>query len=132
MKRRLLGISLAVAPLVAGTRTTSAAQGATDSLPRWTVAAPPAWNADSLGNHRVVVRVDEAADAVRVHIGWRRRDDAPERKNIVVTSLRSGSRIANVARVAITRESGEIVFQPAAGAGDYAVYFMPFRRTNRS
>ena len=35
------------------------------------------WNADSLGNHRVIVSVDKPADAVLATIDWRRRDLTP-------------------------------------------------------
>ena len=34
------------------------------------------WNADSLGNHRVVVSVDQPSDAVLALIQWRRKDFA--------------------------------------------------------
>ncbi len=98
------------------------------------------WKADSLGNHRVVLHVDAASgansavhtDAVHAFIPWRRRDEDPERKNIVVIDATTGSRVTNVARIAISRESGDIAFQPATLPGDYYVYFMPFRRTNKS
>ena len=42
------------------------------------------WNADSLGNHRVIVSVDKPADAVLATIDWRRRDLNPEAKNLIV------------------------------------------------
>lgn len=93
------------------------------------------WDTDSLGNHRVVVQVDAIQNgdpgAVRVHIPWRRRDEAPDKKNIIVLNAETGRRITDVARIAISREYGDIVFQPTV-PGDYYVYFMPFRRTNKS
>ncbi len=90
------------------------------------------WNADSLGNHRVLARVDAPADAVQLHIPWRRRDESPERKNIVILDASTGARITNVIRISVTREAGDLVFQPGATSREYAVYFMPYRRTNRS
>ncbi|MEO7043446.1 MAG: glycoside hydrolase domain-containing protein, partial [Gemmatimonadaceae bacterium] len=93
------------------------------------------WDTDSLGNHRVVVHVDAMQNgdlaAVRVHIPWRRRDEDPQNKNIIVLNAQTGGRITNVARIDISREFGDIAFQPTA-PGDYYVYFMPFRRTNKS
>ena len=83
------------------------------------------WEPDSLGNHRAVVRVDAPNDVVVVHIPWRRRDPAPERVNVVVLSAATGQRVRNVARVAISRESGDIAFQ-ADVAGAYYVYYMPY------
>jgi len=90
------------------------------------------WEPDSTGNHRAVVRVAAPADAVRVHLDWRRRDRNPEEKRVVVVAAATGERVANMARAQVTRESGDIVFQPAAGAGDYWVYWMPYQGTFRS
>ena len=86
------------------------------------------WEPDSLGNHRAVVHVDAPNDVVVVHLPWRRRDPAPERVNIVVASAATGMRVRNVARIAISRESGDIAFQ-ADAAGDYHVYYMPYTGT---
>jgi hypothetical protein len=83
-----------------------------------------AW-AESLGNHRARVRVVAAADAVRIHIPWRRRDDEPERKAVVVADIATGKLVRNVAPISITREAGDVAFKPEAGPGEYAVYFMP-------
>ncbi len=83
------------------------------------------WDADTLGNHRVVLEVAAQADAVRAVIPWRRRDADPDKKNLVVVAARSGARVGNVARVSITREAGEIVFQPVSGRGRYFVYYLP-------
>ena len=90
------------------------------------------WEPDSTGNHRAVVRVATAADAVRVHIPWRRRDEHPEAKRVEVVAAATGQRVADVARVRVDREAGDIVFQPAAGPGEYWVYWMPYQGTFRS
>ncbi|MGH7659059.1 MAG: glycoside hydrolase domain-containing protein, partial [Gemmatimonadales bacterium] len=66
------------------------------------------WNPDSLGNHRAVVQVDAPADAVRLHIPWRRRDRHPGTKRIIVTDS-AGRRVTNAIPVSVTRESGDIV-----------------------
>jgi hypothetical protein len=93
-------------------------------------SAPPvrdgaaSWQPETLGNQRAVVRVAKAANAVRVHIEWRRRDKDPEAKTIIVTDS-AGKRVTNVLRVVVTREAGDIVFEPIAGPGDYYVYYMP-------
>ena len=86
------------------------------------------WEPDSLGNHRAVLRVSTASEAVVARIPWRRRDPTPERVNVVVMSAMTGQRIRNVARLSITREQGEIVFQ-APQAGEYYVYYMPYSGT---
>ncbi len=84
------------------------------------------WNPDSLGNHRVVVHVGGPAQAVRVHIPWRRPDTHPEAVEIIGMGP-DGNRILNIYRRRITRESGDLAFQPVAGAGDYYLYYLPYR-----
>ncbi|HXY19129.1 MAG TPA: glycoside hydrolase domain-containing protein, partial [Gemmatimonadales bacterium] len=90
------------------------------------------WEPDSTGNQRAVVRVARAADAVWVRIPWRRRDAEPWRKDVIVVDARTGVRIRNVARVAVNREFGDIVFQPSSGAGDYDVYYLRYLGSYRS
>ena len=82
------------------------------------------WNADSLGNHRVVVAVDKPADAVLATIDWRRRDLNPEAKNLIVVDAATGERITNVCRFTIDREQGEVVFQPQTVPGEYYIYYL--------
>ena len=89
------------------------------------------WEPDSTGNHRAVVRVGAAGDAVRVHLDWRRRDRDPERKRIVVVSAATGTRVTNSVAAQVTREAGDVVFQ-AGASGDYWVYWMPYQGTFRS
>lgn len=82
------------------------------------------WNADSLGNHRVIVSVDKPADAVLATINWRRRDLNPEAKNLIVVDAATGERITNVCRFTIDRERGEVVFQPQTVPGEYYIYYL--------
>lgn len=81
-----------------------------------------AWD-KNLGTHRVVVKVDAPAQAVRAHLEWRRRDPQPEKHGIVVTDA-AGVRVMNALAPTITNEAGDVVFQ-AAAAGEYFVYFLP-------
>ena len=82
------------------------------------------WNADSLGNHRVIVSVDKPADAVLATIDWRRRDLNPEAKILIVVDAATGERITNVCRFTIDREQGEVVFQPQTVPGEYYIYYL--------
>lgn len=82
------------------------------------------WNADSLGNHRVVVAVDKPADAVLATIEWRRRDLNPEAKNLIVVDAATGKRVNNVCRFGINREKGEVAFQPQTVPGEYYIYYL--------
>jgi hypothetical protein len=90
------------------------------------------WDALAYGHHRAVVRVEEPADAVLAHVPWRRPDRQPEAKEIVVIDAVTGARVVNVARVAVTREAGDIAFQPLTVPGDYYLYYLPFLMTGRT
>ena len=65
------------------------------------------------------------------HIPWRRRDKTPENVNLVVISSATQRRVMTVARLAITRESGDIAFQ-ATVPGEYYVYYLPYTGTFKS
>ena len=75
------------------------------------------------GNHRTLVTVAEASDAVYVHIPWRRRDTDAENKNVTVSDL-NGQEIPNRVVLNMSRESADITFQPTGGAGVYAIYYL--------
>lgn len=108
----LLGGLLLAAPL----------QGQEKPLP--SLYGTGVWNADSLGNHRVVVSVDQPSDAVLALIQWRRKDFNPENKDLIVIDAKTGKRITNVCRFQINREKGEVVFQPQTVPGDYYIYYL--------
>lgn len=86
------------------------------------------WNEKELGNHRAVIRVMEDADAVFVHVPWRREDD-PEKKNVIITDAASGKQVENLFRVSANREFGDFIFQPATGKGVYYLYYLPYKTT---
>ncbi len=85
-----------------------------------------------LGNQRARVRVDEHAEAVWAHVPWRRRDQEPEKKNVVVVDLTTGATLKNVARVEMHRAFGDLVFQPDTVPGDYGIYYLPYKQTGSS
>jgi hypothetical protein len=95
-------------------------------------ACPGCWNADSLGNHRVVVRFNGPGTVARTIIPWRRRDADPAGKRIIVQDAATGARILNVRTGPITRETGELFFEPVSGKGNYYVYYLPYRNEGRS
>jgi hypothetical protein len=80
-----------------------------------------------LGNHRAKIRVDQKADAVWVHLPWRRRDAAPEKKEIIVIDAATNQRVQNVLRVNVTRQSGDLLIQPVTVPGEYFVYYLPYK-----
>ncbi len=97
-----------------------------------TAAFSQGWDQDRLGNHRAVVRVSASADAVKVHIPWRRRDSAPEKKSLIVVDGATGKEISNVSMLEMNREYGDIVFQPVSGPGTYYVYYLPYVMSGRA
>ena len=91
-----------------------------------------AWNPDSLGNLRAVVRYTGTGPVAFVRIPWRRRDDNPEKKRVIVEDAQTHLRIDNAATGKITRDFGEVWFQPVSGTGTYYVYYMPYKNEGRS
>jgi len=90
------------------------------------------WDADSYGNHRAVVRVGSASDAAWAHLPWRRRDQNPEKKEVLVVDAKTGNRVRNVVRVTVNREYGDFVFEPVSGPGEYDFYYLPYTGTIHS
>ncbi|MGO4146741.1 glycoside hydrolase domain-containing protein [Paenarthrobacter sp. YAF11_1] len=88
------------------------------------------WDKLLYGNHRFVVEVVEAAEAVghahRVVLPWRRQDQDPGAVDVIVVSEKNGSRVRNVILETATRESGSIVFEATDGPGIYFVYYLPY------
>lgn len=89
---------------------------------RYTIGS---WIPDTLGNQRAVVHATVSGEVLRVHIPWRRRDLNPDQKNLIVIDASTETVVKNVARVSITREAGDIAFQPVTVPGDYYVYYLP-------
>ncbi|MGO4294659.1 glycoside hydrolase domain-containing protein [Chitinophaga sp. RAB17] len=89
------------------------------------------WNADSLGNHRAVVSFNGATKVARVVIPWRRRDEHPEMKRIIIQDAKTKQKITNVKTLALTREQGDICFEPISGKGDYYIYYLPSKNEGR-
>jgi hypothetical protein len=89
------------------------------------------WDAETLGNHRAVLKVVERADAVWAHIPWRRPDAEPEKKNIIVIEESTGTRVINLLRINVNPAYGDIVFQ-ALRPGTYHAYYMPYVSKGRN
>lgn len=85
------------------------------------------WPESGFGNHRALVEVN-AADAVRAKIPWRRHDADFRSKAVFVYDLATGTKVKNVFPCNITRENGDVVFQPKTVPGRYAIYYMPYEQ----
>ncbi len=90
------------------------------------------WNADSLGNHRVVLRVGEKTDAAFADILWRRRDRHPDHKQVIIVDSASGEQIVNAKWLHIDRERGTAVFQTPSAPGTYFVHYLLYRTKGSS
>ncbi|HEX9150529.1 MAG TPA: glycoside hydrolase domain-containing protein, partial [Flavobacterium sp.] len=77
------------------------------------------------GNHRAIVQYSGKGAVAKVTVEWRRRDENPEQKRIIVQDA-TGKNILNVKTADINRETGTIFFEPVSGKGIYFVYYMPY------
>jgi hypothetical protein len=82
------------------------------------------WNSQGLGNHRAVIYVEKAADAVRVIVPWRRLDNVEDKALILIDAF-TDQRVNNVYSTALNKDYGELVFEPVSGEGNYYLYYMP-------
>ncbi len=98
---------------------------------KYTVATQK-WNTDSLGNHRVVIMVNNNVPVAKATIIWRRSDKNPQAKRIIVEDAQTHQKVTNVKTENITNFSGDVYFQPVSGKGIYYVYYMPYKNEGRS
>lgn len=90
------------------------------------------WDADSLGNQRALVSFVGTGKVAKVSIEWRRSDDEPDQKAIIVQDAKTGKKITHVLPLLIGREKGVICFEPESGAGTYYIYYQPYKNEGRS
>ena len=90
------------------------------------------WDADSLGNHRVVINFDGAGSVAKAVIPWRRRDPNPQDKRIIIEDGKTHQKVLNVKAGNISNASGDVFFEPVSGKGIYYVYYMPYKNEGRS
>jgi hypothetical protein len=91
------------------------------------------WDADSLGNHRVVLTVKNTdAKVAKAAIEWRRNDLHPENKGLFIVDSATNKRILNVSVATINRENCVLYFEPSQGDDKYFVYYMPYKVDGRS
>ncbi len=90
------------------------------------------WNADSLGNQRVLVSFTGTGRYARVVLPWRRNDSFPDKKRIIVADAKTQSKISNVHTALLTPEKGELFFEPVSGKGLYYIYYQPYKNEGRS
>lgn len=87
-------------------------------------SANNSWNADSLGNQRAIVQFNGEGKIAKVIIAWRRNDNDPQLKRIIVQDAKYGQKVFNVKIARINNYESEIYFEPTSGKGDYCIYYM--------
>ncbi|MBB3053765.1 glycoside hydrolase domain-containing protein [Mucilaginibacter gotjawali] len=93
---------------------------------------PNCWLPDSLGNHRVVLEFNGTGKIAKAVINWRRRDNDPQNKRIIVEDGATHQKVVNTKTGTLNREYGEIYFEPVSGKGVYYVYYLPYKNEGRS
>ena len=83
----------------------------------------------SLGNHRAVVQGPDGADAVKLHLPWRRRDIELMQNRVIIINANSLDTVRNVIVRNYTEEYADIIFKTSVDGGLYHVYYFPFNTT---
>ena len=97
----------------------------------YAVAKTP-WNADTLGNQRALIQYLGKQNIAKVVINWRRSDVGVEKKRIIIQDAQTGAQINNLFVVALDREQAVICFEPKSGAGNYYIYYQPYKNEGSS
>lgn len=84
---------------------------------------------ETLGNHRFVAEVKGGHDAVQVQIPWRRHDDNPEKKDVIIVNAITNDLIENKLILSVNNEKGHLLFQPENSSDKYFVYYLPHKST---
>lgn len=91
------------------------------------VIAKSDWDVNGKGNHRAIVAVTQKGiKVVRVLLPWRRADEEPDKKRVVIIDGATGKEITNVFINHITNEEGSITFEPVTTPGNYEIYYLPY------
>lgn len=85
---------------------------------------------ESLGNQRAVIELSTGNFSnTQVIIPWRRRDNHPEEKDIIIVDAKTNTVVENKYVVENNNEFGHIVFQPNQDSKTYYVYYFPHEST---
>ncbi len=84
---------------------------------------------ETLGNHRFAIEVKGGTDAVQVHLPWRRHDDNPENKDVIVVNATTNDLVQNKLILSINNEAGHLLFQPENSSDKYYIYYLPHKST---
>lgn len=81
---------------------------------------------ESYGNHRAVIELDNKKYGnTQVVIPWRRRDNKPEEKDIIIVDAKTNSVVNNKSVLEINNEFGHLIFKPNKESSLYYIYYLP-------
>ncbi|MDR3269284.1 MAG: DUF6067 family protein [Tannerella sp.] len=80
---------------------------------------------EEFGNHRAVIHIDKAADAVHIDFLWRRHDADPDKRKMWIIKDGTGEEVKNIRRIKVNREQCELVFGPVT-PGNYHFYYLSY------
>ncbi|MBE7557493.1 hypothetical protein HS125_00515 [bacterium] len=83
-----------------------------------------------MGNHRARIAVANPADAVWLRLPWRRKPSLSGPGPMFVFSAKGREPVRNARVMEYTQDHADVVFQ-ATQAGEYFVYYLPFRPSRR-
>ena len=66
------------------------------------------WPENDRGNHRAVIEVADKSDAVLVEIPWRRSDEAPETKAVIIYA-ENGKKITNLIPLVVDKDFHAVI-----------------------
>lgn len=90
------------------------------------------WDADSLGNQRVVLTIENTdAKIAYASIDWRRSDLNPENKKIILVDSTTNKPV-KVEVASVNRETGLLYFEPVKDHAKYFVYYLPYKVNRKS
>ncbi len=90
------------------------------------------WDNESLGNHRLLIQVEEPGEVARCEISWRRSDPDPEKKGVFVRARDGENFIQRVHVKKITKEQLDMIFETVPGVTQYEIYYMRYEGTTRA
>lgn len=82
--------------------------------------------AESFGNHRAVLQVDQPSDVIALDFHWRRPDKDVDQTRLLIVNAATGDTISNVKRLEVNNERCRLLFG-SVGAGTYYFYYLPYK-----
>lgn len=85
---------------------------------------------ESFGNQRAVIELSTSSfENTQVTIPWRRRDNNPAEKDIIVVDAKTNTIVTNKYVIEINNEFGHIIFKPNQDSKIYYIYYFPHEST---